>query len=406
MTLNNKTISVATGFMALLVLPGLFRALTDLSLAPGFALALLAIGLSSISTVPSVFRLRISLLCLSMIYGWYLLAFSFQLKTFAMILFLVIMAFVAQLHSRFLGSCNRLQIQPVIRVMLVVIILFLVLQHTAASGYSIYPKYPKASFFDTEPSHLMAAIAPFILFLFIKGNKIDRLLMLFFLVFIGIYVGSLIAIVFLVATVCLQIVHNAQSLKGVFWVTCLFLGAYSLLAYNQLDYFSSRLDINDSNLTTLVYLQGWEVLWNAIWHGPFFGLGLSNSQSSVLGSISDQIYMINGGNKNLEDLGFLAADLIVELGLLGGLTVLFLFSKTVKSGLYLVRRPATLTGSDNSLLLLGHCMTACFIGSLFIRSTGYVGPSVYLFFLGISIISFEQKIQCVEKKSFYSKTIG
>lgn len=86
------------------------------------------------------------------------------------------------------------------------------------------------------------------------------------------------------------------------------------------EYFSSRLNFQDTNnLTTLVFLQGWDMAYlNLVeTHGLGLGFQMLGSSTIYLSPFTDEIINITGKEFNLSDGGLLAAKVIAEFGVIG-----------------------------------------------------------------------------------------
>lgn len=96
----------------------------------------------------------------------------------------------------------------------------------------------------------------------------------------------------------------------------------------DIEYFSSRLSFDDTdNLTTLVWLQGWDLAVNNFISTSGFGLGFQmlGLDGTQLSEVSYSASKIAGDFKNIDDGGFVAAKLVAEFGFVGLILVMLYF---------------------------------------------------------------------------------
>lgn len=156
------------------------------------------------------------------------------------------------------------------------------------------------------------------------------------------------------------------------------------------DYFSSRLDFNETNnLTTLVWLQGWDLARVNLIATNGLGLGFQmlGSEQTTLSSYSYLAEKIAGQYKNLQDGGFLAAKISAELGILGVIlvcaytTYLAQFLKTLnnKNKIPSLFSSPVNTQHLDQIALLFQGIIFFFIVEFFLRGYGYFSPSLFIF---------------------------
>jgi hypothetical protein len=231
----------------------------------------------------------------------------------------------------------------------------------AGPGYYAKPVFP-----FTEPSHLALILMPFLLYVCVTAPLRRRLLLLGLGLALVIVLESLVLAAgwLLVALICM---------RGV--VLPLVVVAILAVVLTQLDltYYVERLDFSgdSQNLSTLVYLQGWELVAEALrdtqlWGQGFQQLGLRGTDSPI----SAVIYALIGNDSNLRDGGFLGAKIVGELGLLGIALVAALLVAIVRSALALRRVARHPVGHDPALLF-AHAVYVGWFVDLALRSTGY-----------------------------------
>ncbi|MDP1624576.1 MAG: hypothetical protein Q8L64_02285 [bacterium] len=206
-------------------------------------------------------------------------------------------------------------------------------------------------------------------------------LLLFAILFFGVYVFRFGRTVFILGLLFIPIF--------VIWVI--------LPQILKNEYFASRLIFqNTRNLTTLVFLQGWELAYINFVQTSGMGLGFQKLGlgGTQFGVYSNTMLMDVGKVFNIEDGGFLASKLIAEFGLIGILiTVLYLIflirfiffahracliiknSKSVESHALMKKR----------LMLLG--LAFAFFIEFFFRGIGYFSPGLSLIVVALAVNS-------------------
>ncbi|KPU53063.1 putative membrane protein [Pseudomonas fluorescens] len=162
----------------------------------------------------------------------------------------------------------------------------------------------------------------------------------------------------------------------------------SFIFISEVDYFSNRLSFQDStNVTTLVWIQGWELAHKTFFDTGGLGVGLQmlGLDESQLTEASYKIQNIAGRALNIEDGGFLASKIISETGAMGfAIVLLYILSickfiknmawtnKSLKSG-------GGVNDSSRRRAFLGGMLFA-FIVEMFFRGYGYFSPGLFLVF--------------------------
>lgn len=241
--------------------------------------------------------------------------------------------------------------------------------------------YAKPVFPFTEPSHLALVFVPMLMYCSVASRRLGRIVML--LLGAGVAAGlqnlTLVVGVVLVACVCLR--SLALPALAV---------ALGLLA-TQLDlsYYVERLDFSGEvqNLSNLVYVQGWQLLGEALersigWGLGFQQLGLQGSNTAA----ADLIFVLLGDYANVLDGGFTFAKLGSEFGLFGlALTVVYLaYAWQAVRGLRLAARGAA---PANASVVFAQCVLVSYCIELFVRGAGYFTSTGILLVAAFWILS-------------------
>jgi len=235
----------------------------------------------------------------------------------------------------------------------------------------------KAIVLFAEPSHFGLAFLPMLLFRASLASKTGQVRLLGGALMLGAILQSLttIAGVALLAATLLR----RKPLFGMLVVMIVVGGGVALV---DLSYYAERLSLSgdSDNLTTLVYLQGWE---NAILNfGETDGLGVGFQQFGLAGStgdISEKIYAIMGGSYiNLMDGGSTATKLIAEFGVFGIAMLLVFFRFALRALMYMRRMQLMPAGARDIHWMFFSACTVSYSLELVLRGVGYFSTGGFL----------------------------
>lgn len=154
------------------------------------------------------------------------------------------------------------------------------------------------------------------------------------------------------------------------------------------EYFSSRLTFNNTtNLTTLVFLQGWDMAYLNLMETNGLGLGFQmlGISDSITSSFTESISEISATPHNLDDGGFLASKIISEFGMIGIFILIFYIyylvgfifkSNGIWNKIHLSNDIYYIQRLKKELLLRGILFS--FLVEVFLRGYGYFSPGVFL----------------------------
>jgi hypothetical protein len=252
--------------------------------------------------------------------------------------------------------------------------------------YAPFPSsFLKPVLFFAEPSHFALGFLPFLLYMVVLSQSGMKLLLLAAGGIIAILLQNLTLIVgiLLIAGITLTV----RRLIFVGFMVTIFL--YVLAA--DLSYYTDRLFISheNSNLSVLVFMQGWERAYLNL--EETMGLGIGFQQFGIIGShgeITQKIVEIMGDSMNLLDGGSVAPKVVGEFGVLGILMLIAYLTYFLRSARWL--RKASLNQGARY-----RCKDVFFLASfvmysidLFVRGTGYFSPSGFLFIASLVWMMF------------------
>ncbi len=163
----------------------------------------------------------------------------------------------------------------------------------------------------------------------------------------------------------------------------------------NLEYYSSRLNTSsDDNLSTLVWLQGWENAFINFTETYGFGVGFQQfGINGLKGNATEAIAYLRAseGNTTLNQLdgGTLGAKIFGEFGFFGLILIYFLTSLSLKS-FFKLRR---MTNTNNlHLKTFSLCVFSVFIFELFVRSMSYISNNVVLLIVALIYITNHKNV--------------
>lgn len=292
----------------------------------------------------------------------------------------IIVAVGAAIAADWLLQASSVQVDrigAVIRVLLVLIGLWSFLGWQPASPLEL----SRPSFPFSEPSHYALVAAPFIIDGCVRATKSQRLLWLAVWLAIGLLDRSLslVVVIAIAAVVSLPILYAIVAAVPVAVVG----------AGMDLQYYTDRLDfsVTSTNLSALIYRQGWELIHQGITYSHGWGIGFQQLGFAPLNSpISDVIYRILGSDSNLRDGSFLAAKLISELGVFGMAIVAACVVTMIRSAVRLRRLAALPGAAQPGQLRFALAMICAFATEMFVRDIGYFSNTVVLFVASIMVV--------------------
>lgn len=234
----------------------------------------------------------------------------------------------------------------------------------------------KVVFPFSEPSHFTLAFIPFLMFVCVTSTGWRRYGLLLGCFALAYWVENLTMLVgcFLVAAACARALFFPALLFGILIIGYLW----------DFSYFTERLNFSteSSNLSTLVYLQGWELAIESLRSTSYWGLGfqqLGVRPTAVLAA--ETIYQISGSELNQNDGGFLLAKLVSEFGILG-IIVAGSFS-FFACRIFVKLRSIAYGRHAKSADIFASCVIVSFLLDMYVRGVGYYSGSTLLLLMAM-----------------------
>ena len=385
MTYSARTLALGLGFFALAIFPSVFRMIFgESSIRNGLMMAMVVFFVLAIPFGLRYFvtskTILVNLALVFLICFFHLISAFFYPSTdlvrfIGTILLLLSMSFMSVV---FVTTLDTLKTDSFHKIVLAGshLLIFLGYLVIALNVTSIRPGRHMILF--TEPSHYAICLVPFLFYAAYTSNR-DRHAILYILsgVGIGLILKSLTLIVG-----CLMIIVLCFG-QRVFKLTFIIAAAAVATLFLDIDYFSQRLDMSsdNDNLSTLVFLSGWERAYLSFVGSNGFGLGFN--QLGIVGpqgELQPLIQSLTDGvsRLNVRDGGSTASKLIAETGWLGLMLIIFYFFSSINILKQLIMR--RLQGSKD-IFFCG--IFLIFSIELFIRGMGYFSILSFLFLSSI-----------------------
>jgi hypothetical protein len=142
------------------------------------------------------------------------------------------------------------------------------------------------------------------------------------------------------------------------------------LSLTNLSYFSDRLGRKENNASFLVYMQGWESIYETFINLRVFGMGFQQMGLFSTTPIGDFLCNEYSFCSNNFDGSFLLSKLVTEFGIIGILFSLILSFYSVLS-FFVMRKNLKFKNFLTDYQILGHSFIYNFLIELFVRGYGY-----------------------------------
>lgn len=229
----------------------------------------------------------------------------------------------------------------------------------------------KLAFLFSEPSVLACVAAPFLIYYVKSRSRGWEFSLLMFLLF-AIFIQNLTMLV-------VVLLAFAVGFRVVKLLLLIPVPVALLVSFTNVDYFTSRLvfSLDESNLSGLVFLQGWQNAYLALldtfgWGSGFQQFGIA----SPTGEISAMLNALTGVELNLFDGGTTATKLLGEFGLLGAvLDVIFIVRAA--QAFWVLKRVSCMP----DLVMFARCVDIGILIELFVRGVGYFSPGIFVYLI-------------------------
>ena len=227
-----------------------------------------------------------------------------------------------------------------------------------------------------EPSHFALAFIPIYMYASIRSPVAHRIYWIIF--------GILLALTLQSVALVIGCIFTAASCKKLSLFALAAMGVVLVGVPLNLEYFSSRLDFSGSvlNLSNLVFVQGWQMIGEALIHSQGWGVGFQ--QMGVRGTdvpAAALIHLISDGEDfNLTDGGFVFSKIASEFGILG---ILLSIGFIACAGTCIAKLRRKI---ETNSITFGRCVIVSYSVDMFFRGPGYFVESTFIFAAAIGVM--------------------
>lgn len=242
----------------------------------------------------------------------------------------------------------------------------------------------KAIFPFTEHSHFALVFTPLLLDGTVRARGLRRPAWLL----VGLIVGALLQNLTVLVGVALVAVITAP-----FWQlgTLLVIAAGAAMSMD-LTYYLARLDLSTgtTNLSSLVYIQGYEFIVDSFQLTSGWGMGFQQLGVIPMNSLaSNVIYALTRGSSlNVYDGGFGASKIISELGILGIAVTLFFAVVSIRLA-WRLRAMALMPIIYRPDLIFPYSFIVGFVIEMFVRGVGYFSATVFMLMVSFLLLRLQ-----------------
>ena len=139
------------------------------------------------------------------------------------------------------------------------------------------------------------------------------------------------------------------------------------------------------NLSTIIFIQGYEFIWDTIVRLDFLGIGSGNGFYHIIDypAFNANVWLHGQYRLNTTDPGFMLSKIILEYGLIFGFIYLIIIYKLSKHFFKIRNNILNLNYNLMDVIYVGTFLTT--IVNTFFRGGGYLHYSMFYFFLSIVI---------------------
>ena len=241
--------------------------------------------------------------------------------------------------------------------------------------------WDKRTLLFPEISHFSIIFAPLLLF---KVLTFKNTIHVYLSILISLTLAlSLLNLTLLISTFLIMMIYSIKKTFLFFLIPLVIVALF--FDIGDFQHFIDRIPTSDTqNLSALVFLSGWERAFLSLIDSSFFGIGFN--QLGFVGNIGffqSEIISLGSPKLNITDGGSLAPKIISELGIVGLAFILSYLFHLVKA-VYMVKKKKLIYNYLDTFYISIFIMS--FV-SIFIRSSGYFSPIVFLLLSSIIYIN-------------------
>jgi hypothetical protein len=240
--------------------------------------------------------------------------------------------------------------------------------------------WEKPIFPFTEPSHFALILNPFLAHACFANRGLRRA--------VWIIIGLSIAYTTESLTLAICVAGTGLMCMSLRGIVLSIVGGLASLKFLNLAYFIDRLNFSPDtkNISSLVYIQGWELLRDSLERTSYWGVGFQQlGRGSFNSPAADKLFAMTRTDFNITDGGFLLSKTISELGIVG-LLFMVIYGRFFFLSLIAVRKPPNeLQGEIPHSVFFAMCVICSFAMEILVRGLGYFSGESLLFVTSLFI---------------------
>lgn len=395
-SINMRDAAIFLSFFSLLFIPPFFYVSFGLeSMTIGLAVSLVLILIFFHQSLPIIKLSKSSIIALVLTVSLFshtilFILFDFDVKKLLAAILMFVMIVAAGCFLSVIRKHDDEGVVWICKLLMIVALLIGFGSLVIDFQYLNYEKYSKSIFPFSEPSHYALAVSSVVLAAGFFVNDSLKAVLLILIIVLGALIQSM---VLLSLSIVMMVVYYGLplKLKSILILAALLLVGIMIINFTNdtnYSYFMNRiwLDEANSNLTALVYMQGWEEVLNSLVRTNGIGVGLRNMENTVPGYYGELIYSIAGEYRNRAEGSFLASKIITEFGIVGVFLLLVYCALLLKSLNFFSRLNKYRHYKDSSVramaapasLIYAHSVIVVFAIEVFARGVGYFSVGVFL----------------------------
>ena len=290
---------------------------------------------------------------------------------------LIIMIYSAYLLANRLYDLNNIEIDRLLKKIAITLILLTpvtLLNWHVLNGLLSVGEVAKRMIFFTEPSHYAFISAPFFIYYLLSSSKKNFIFFSLSLLFSAIFLENITLTIPLLIGL---FIRNKKSFLSFIVLSILILPFFVLFLNTLNTKVLGLFDPESSNLSVLVYLQGWQYIVSSFEKFLGAGIGFQQLGQVKLDSSAQTFLELMNNPLNQNDGAFLFSKLTVEFGIIGIILTYYYIKNLIPIYLNIKKIKHLywnlfLSSTYISLLIL-----------LFVRNSSYFNPAIFFFIVSI-----------------------
>ncbi|NHC48156.1 hypothetical protein G9H65_02310 [Cytophagaceae bacterium 50A-KIRBA] len=245
------------------------------------------------------------------------------------------------------------------------------------------PPLGKEMLFFTEPSHYSVVASPFFIYYIISSHKFKSILFAVSLLICASLIENF-TLILPIAIAIFILDRKIFTALVVFAIILLPIFGPSFIEYISQRYLGVLEGGDGSNISSLVYLQGWDYVFASIKSFNGLGIGFQQLGEIRIESASQDILEYMGYPLNQNDGSFLFSKFFVEVGWIALILVIIILKQILISA----KRISKYRKGRDIIRIFISTTYLSFLIPLFIRNSSYFNAAVFIFIVAFFASGF------------------